>query len=53
MRSLEQEMARHKVLFDAPAQERADCIDFLKMMLRLKPTERANTETLLQHRWLN
>jgi serine/threonine protein kinase len=33
--------------------DRAELEDFLKLMLRLRPTERASAAVLLNHAWLH
>ncbi|KDR74608.1 hypothetical protein GALMADRAFT_1333939 [Galerina marginata CBS 339.88] len=47
--NLEQALDAYRVLDDA---EKPLCIDFLKSMLRLKPSDRSTAAELLEHSWI-
>ncbi|KIM36677.1 hypothetical protein M413DRAFT_424385 [Hebeloma cylindrosporum] len=49
VRDLEQALDAYRVLSDA---EKPICVDFLRSMLRLKPTDRASAAELLAHEWI-
>jgi serine/threonine-protein kinase SRPK3 len=49
VRSLEQALESYKVVAD---DELSMCTSFLRLMLRLQPSDRASAADLLEHEWL-
>jgi serine/threonine-protein kinase SRPK3 len=49
IRSLEQALDAYRVL---DSVDKPLCIDFLRLMLRLKPSDRASAAELLEHAWI-
>ena len=49
IRNLEQALDAYRVLDDV---DKPLCIDFLRSMLRLKPSDRASAAELLEHAWI-
>ena len=51
IRNLEQALDAYHVL-DSDNVDKPLCIDFLRSMLRLKPSDRASAAELLEHAWI-
>ena len=49
IRNLEQALDAYRVLDNV---DKPLCIDFLRSMLRLKPSDRASAAELLEHTWI-
>jgi len=50
IRNLEQALDAYRVLDNVV--DKPLCIDFLRSMLRLKPSDRASAAELLEHAWI-